>query len=51
MKRQQRILAAVCCLAVFAGIAIADKKEEGFVPLFDGETLDGWHGTSKPRFL
>lgn len=30
--------------AVWIGSAAADDKEEGFAPLFDGKTLDGWQG-------
>ena len=42
-----RRLAAVCVLAVFAGPAASGESgeattDEGFVSLFDGETLAGW---------
>ncbi len=29
-----------------AGNRAGDTKEEGFVALFDGETLEGWHGNT-----
>src|SRR5437660_7622186 len=37
-----------CCrlvpLVVVALVSLALADEEGFVPLFDGKTLDGWQG-------
>ena len=44
MIPQQRILAAVCCLAVLGCSVGAEEKEDGFTSLFDGESLEGWHG-------
>jgi hypothetical protein len=45
MKR----IAASCLLFVFAsalsGCQTAGTADGGFVPLYDGETLDGWHVT------
>jgi len=43
MKNPTKILAvAVCCGAVWAGAAAA-----GFVSLFDGQTLKGWHASAQ----
>jgi hypothetical protein len=30
-----------------AGLAGAQAADEGFVPIFDGKTLDGWHASAK----
>lgn len=35
---------ATICLVVLAGCAMAEEIEEGFTPIFDGETLKGWEG-------
>ena len=35
------LLACIGCCVLFASTALAD---DGFVPIFDGETLDGWDG-------
>ena len=44
MKNQMMILAvAVCCGAVWAGAA----EETGFVSLFDGKSLKGWHASAQ----
>jgi hypothetical protein len=50
----QRTLATIVCLAVLAALApaalvAADRpgSDEGFQPIFDGRTLDGWHVSSK----
>ncbi len=44
MKNKITILAvAVCCGAVWAGAA----DEPGFVSLFDGKTLKGWHASAQ----
>jgi hypothetical protein len=32
------------CLAMAFGCATMALAEEGFTPLFDGKTLEGWHG-------
>ena len=43
MKNQMMILAvAVCCGAVWAA-----ADEQGFVSLFDGKTLKGWHASAQ----
>ena len=40
------VLALFCC-PMFAGAQISDEeKAEGFVPFFDGKSLDGWEGDS-----
>jgi len=40
-----RTLRTVCCLAfVFVTVGAAALAEEGFEPLFDGKTLNGWQG-------
>lgn len=49
MPRLLLSLVAVLCLpamtpSLFAGDLSADEQAEGFVPLFDGRTLDGWTG-------
>ncbi|MEH6416174.1 3-keto-disaccharide hydrolase [Pseudomonas sp. CGJS7] len=52
-------IAALCFALAYAGCAIAAKpkaantlsaaeKREGFVSLFDGRSLQGWHGYAKP---
>ena len=33
---------SLCCLCTFAFASIAVGQDDGFVPLFDGKTLDGW---------
>lgn len=38
------LLAAVCVTAIAAA---ASAAEEGFTPLFDGKTFDGWEGNLK----
>ena len=44
MKNQMMILAvAVCCGAVWGGAA----EETGFVSLFDGKSLKGWHASAQ----
>jgi len=48
MKSVNLVAAAVCCLSM--SCSFADEKttdSEGFTPLFDGETLDGWHNPYK----
>ena len=40
-----RTLGLVACLVLALGcVSVAAVAEEGFVPLFDGKTLDGWQG-------
>jgi hypothetical protein len=36
-----RLVTAVSCIGLFSALA-AEEKEEGFVPLFDGKSLEGW---------
>jgi len=49
----QTILAiAVPCLLSTSNVSLAaDKAEEGFVSLFDGKTLDGWHLMNGAKFV
>ena len=46
------LLAAFICAAFIAPISAEDKKEakveEGFIPLFDGKTLEGWKAAETP---
>lgn len=44
MHRHRRTLAMVCCLIMSGTSIVAEEKEDEFVSLFDGKTLDGWHG-------
>jgi len=47
MRTFVTLLAAVGLLAAAAGTAVAltpEEKAEGFVPIFDGKTLEGWDG-------
>jgi hypothetical protein len=41
-------LLAICSVSLAADKPAADK-EEGFVSLFDGKTLDGWKANEKPE--
>jgi len=34
----------VCSFFLFSAVADEPKTEEGFTPIFDGKTLDGWQG-------
>jgi hypothetical protein len=43
-------LALVAAALAWAGQAQGGGKEEGFVPLFDGKSLDGWHVMNKGKF-
>lgn len=43
----RNISTVVIVLAVTAPGALADDADEGFKPLFDGQTLTGWHGDEK----
>jgi len=40
------ILACVASTTAFAGDLAADEQSEGFAPIFDGETLAGWTGST-----
>ena len=43
---------AACCLLGAPIVSIAaEKREEGFVSLFDGKTLDGWHLVNDAKFV
>ena len=41
IQKLQRLLAAFACIAMCSAFA-AEEKEEGFVQLFDGKSLEGW---------
>jgi hypothetical protein len=43
----RNISTVVIVLAVAAPGALADDADEGFKPLFDGQSLAGWHGDEK----
>lgn len=52
MKRAKSLIAALFCLGFSASLAEETKADEGFKPLFDGKTLEGWknpynHGEAK----
>jgi Domain of Unknown Function (DUF1080) len=42
-----RSILTLGCLLSILPAAFAQQSEEGFVPLFDGKTLTGWHGDTK----
>ena len=43
---------AACCLLGAPIVSLAaEKREEGFVSLFDGKTLDGWHPMNDAKFV
>ncbi|MEJ6572607.1 MAG: DUF1080 domain-containing protein [Akkermansiaceae bacterium] len=42
MKTKFLFLTAIACLAVLPATAEPKKDAEGFTPLFDGKTLNGW---------
>jgi hypothetical protein len=44
-------MAASCLLNARNLSLAADKTEEGFVSLFDGKTLDGWHLMNGAKFV
>lgn len=46
MLRIYSLLAAFLCLAFLLPTATPAEKEEGFVSLFDGKSLDGWVGST-----
>ena len=39
---------AACCALLFTGTLLADDHDSGYQAIFDGKTLDGWHG--QPHF-
>ena len=43
MKTRNLVLAAISLIAFVPAMA----AEEGFKPLFDGKTIDGWHNPYK----
>lgn len=47
MKTKRLLLAALFCLSLPACIAEETKNDDGFVPLFDGKTLEGWNNPYK----
>jgi len=52
MKPTKLLVAALFCLNLSAGLAEETKADDGFKPLFDGKTLEGWknlyqHGEAK----
>jgi len=44
-------IAASCLLGAPLVSVAAEKREEGFVSLFDGKTLDGWHIVNDAKFV
>ena len=49
---QTIIAVAASCLLGTPNVSLAaDKAEEGFVSLFDGKTLDGWHLMNGAKFV
>ena len=44
-------IAASCLLGVPIASFAADKAEAGFVSLFDGKCLDGWHLMNGAKFV
>ncbi len=44
MKRSLYLAFAVALAFVVSSIAVEPTSDEGFVPVFDGKTLDGWQG-------
>lgn len=41
------ILAAFCLVALGGSLPAQEKSADGFVPLFDGKSLEGWSGNLK----
>ncbi len=49
---QTVVAIAASCLGGALNVSwAADKAEEGFVSLFDGKTLDGWHLMNGAKFV
>lgn len=44
-------IAVACLLGALDGSLSADEAEEGFVSLFDGKTLSGWHLMNGAKFV
>ncbi len=51
VTRTIRAAVTLCLLAGSHLSLAADKAEEGFVSLFDGKTLDGWHLMNGAKFV
>lgn len=57
MARSDNVIRTICaavtlCLLSASHMSLAaDKAEEGFVSLFDGKTLDGWHLMNGAKFV
>ncbi|MBM4068144.1 MAG: DUF1080 domain-containing protein [Planctomycetes bacterium] len=49
MKRFTAILALSIGAILFPTLTVADDKDDGWVSLFDGETLKGWEANEKPE--
>ena len=45
------VFVGTCLLNASSVSLAADKAEEGFVSLFDGKTLDGWHLMNGAKFV
>jgi hypothetical protein len=49
MNRVMKCLVAACLVGLGIAASAADKKEEGFVQLFDGKSFDGWKINERPE--
>jgi len=47
MKKLNYLLAVVSIIIAFAFTVIKPTDEKGFIPMFDGKTLNGWEGDPK----
>ena len=47
MKTAKKLAAAVLCLSFLSACAEEKAADEGFKPLFDGKTLEGWNNPYK----
>lgn len=43
----QKLLALAALIILLSGFTIAKLKDDGFKPMFDGKTLNGWEGDPK----